>query len=285
MKRIIIFLSILLIFASNAAFAQIPDFCLTKDEYRLYTMISEYRKQNGLNIIPVSKSLCYVAKIHARDLFINNPDTSSCSLNSWSDKGLWTSCCHSRSSPNPNCILNKPKELTGYSGEGHELTYWDSRQLHPDTVLRFWQSIEQTRDILLNLKKWSNFNWKAIGVGLYKGYACVWVSEVVDNEPEPTLCAETPGADNLVLPLKNMPKEVVTSPTGRYYLIFGSFNTLEDAVKMVDKYKKEGFYQSKILVNEESYRVSLSDHATQQEALDAKKMLGEAYKEAWITKY
>lgn len=285
MQKILFLFSILLVFTGTTALAQIPDFCLTKAEYRLYTLINEYRTKQGLGIIPISRSLCYVAKIHARDLFVNNPDTSFCSLNSWSDKGLWTACCHSAQSPNPLCIVNKPKELTTYSGEGHELAYWDSEGIIPDTVLRFWKSIEQARDVLLNQKKWSYFSWKSIGIGLYKGYACVWVGEAPDTIPEPSLCGNGPGSDNLVLPLKDMPKSVVTSPTGRSYIIFGSFNTLEDAVKIAEKYKAEGFYQAKILVSEDTFRVSLSDHATQQEALNAKKMLGEEYKEAWVTKY
>jgi hypothetical protein len=226
-----------------------------------------------------------VAKIHARDLFINNPDTSFCSLNSWSDKGEWTACCHSRYTPNPVCIVNKPKELVNYPGEGHELVFWDSEQLNPDTVIRFWKSIEMTREVLLNQKKWSYFNWKAIGVGLYNGYACVWVGEVPDTLPEPTLCGNAPGSDYLILPMKKVQPEIIESPTGRSYIIFGSYNSMEDAVKMKDKYKKDGFQNAKILVSDKTYRVSLSDYASQQEALNAKKKLGEKYKDSWITKY
>jgi hypothetical protein len=263
----------------------VPDICLTKEEYRLYSLINECRSKKGLDIIPVSKSLCYVAKIHARDLFINRPDTSSCSLNSWSDKGQWIACCHSRSTPNPSCIVNKPEEIARYPGEGHELCYWDSEKLQPDTVINFWLSIDPARDLLLNQKKWSYFKWKALGVGLYKGYACVWVGEVPDTLPEPTLCANSPGADNLELPLKDIPKGLVSSPTGRYYLIFGSFNTQQEAFKMADKYKREGFPQAKVIAKDGTYRVSLSDHAVQQEALNAKKSLGDKYKEAWVTKY
>jgi hypothetical protein len=276
----------MLVFAGNISLAQLPDFCLTKEEYRLYTLINEYRTKNGLSIIPISRSLSYVAKIHARDLYLNNPDTSVCSLNSWSDKGLWTACCHSGATPSPLCIVNKPKELTKYPGEGHEIAHWDSEQLNPDTILNFWKSVEATRELLLNQKKWSNFNWKAIGIGLYKGYACVWTGDQMDIEPEPTLCTNTNGFDNLPLPFKTVKKEVVSKPTGRYYIIFGSFNTPEDAEKMVAKYQKEGFTNARILVNDQkTYRVSLNDFATQQEALDAKNKLGSQYKDAWITKY
>jgi len=284
-QRIVFILFIILIFSGAPAICQVPDICLTKEEYHLYSLINNYRSKKGLDIIPVSRALCYVAKIHARDLFINRPDTSFCSLNSWSDKGLWIACCHSRNTPNPTCIVNKPSELAKYPGEGHELCYWDSGQLKSDTVFNFWLSIDQARELLLNQKKWSYFSWKAIGVGLYKGYACVWVGEAPDTLAEPTICANIPGADELVLPLKDPSRDVVSSPTGRYYLIFGSFNSQKEALKMVEKYKKEGFYQAKVLAGEGTYRVSLSDKATQQEANDARKLLGDEYKEAWVTMY
>ncbi len=276
----------LLILITGTLKSQVPDFCLTRDEYRLYTLINDFREKQGLPVVPVSRALCYVAKIHARDLYHNNPDTSFCSLNSWSDKGEWTACCHSRFTPNPSCIVNKPKELAGYAGEGHELVYWDSQGNHPDTAMRFWTSIAQAREVLLNQNKWSYFNWRAMGVGLYQGYACVWFGEVPDTLSEPTLCANAAGSDFLVLPMKGADmKGVITAPEGRHYLIFGSFNSLEDAQKVAEKYRKDGFYQAKVIVKENTYRVSLSDHATQEEALNARKMLGTEYKEAWITKY
>jgi hypothetical protein len=283
MQKLIIIFFLLVIVTGNKVIAQVPDICLTKDEYRLYSLINTYRTKNGLSIIPVSRSLCYVAKIHARDLYINNPDTASCSLNSWSDQGNWTACCHSRKTPNPVCIVSKPKELAKYPGEGHELAYWDSQALNPDTVLKFWQSYEQTRDLILNKNKWSYFNWKALGVGLYKGYACVWVGEVTDTVPEPTLC--TNGTDDLTLPSGKKDKEIIITHTGRYYIIFGSFNTQEDAGKMAEKYRKEGLTGAKVLVSGDTYRVSLADYPSQQEAVNAKKLLGEKYREAWITKY
>ncbi|HOX78434.1 MAG TPA: SPOR domain-containing protein [Bacteroidales bacterium] len=283
MKRAVVILNILLIINGFNLFAQLPDFCLTRDEYRLYSLINAYRTKNGQNVIPVSRSLCYVAKIHARDLYINNPDTGNCSLNSWSDQGNWTACCHSARTPNPVCIVNKPKELARYAGEGHELAYWDSQDLHADTVLKFWQSYEQSKELLLNQKKWSHFNWKAIGVGMYKGYACVWVGEARDTLPEPGLCPDD--VDALTLPSGKIYKEVITSHTGRYYIIFGSFMTQEDAMKTADKYRKEGLKEAKVLISGKTYRVSLADYPSQQDAVNAKKMLGERFKEAWITKY
>lgn len=283
MKRVFVITLLLCLAMGQNLSAQVPDFCLTKDEYRLYSLINAYRTKNGLGVIPISRSLCYVAKIHARDLYINNPDTSSCSLNSWSDQGKWTACCHSSKTPNPVCIVGKPKELTRYPGEGHELAYWDSQALHPDTVLKFWQSYDQTKDLILNRKKWGYFNWKAIGVGLYKGYACVWVGEIMDTIAEPTLCSND--NDNLTLPSGKKDKEVIFSRTGRYYIIYGSFNSQEDADKMAEKYRKEGYPGAKVLISGDTYRVSLADYPSQQEAVSAKKLLGEKFREAWITKY
>jgi hypothetical protein len=285
MSRNALIILIILMFSGAGTFGQVPDICLTKEEYRLYSVINEYRAKQGLSIIPVSRSLCYVAKVHARDLYFNRPDTGFCSLNSWSDKGMWTACCHSKYTPNPSCIVNKPAELTKYAGEGHEVCYWESEDLQPDTVFKFWLSVEPSRELLLNQKKWSYFTWNAMGVGLYKGYACVWVGEGRDTIPEPKLCADKPGSNDFIMPLKDSQKDVVSASTGRSYIIFGSFGSLDDAVKMAQKYKKNGFSQAKVIVKDNTYRVSLADYPTQKEALDAKKLLSDEYKESWVMKF
>lgn len=285
MSRNAFILLTILLFSGAWAIGQVPDICLTKEEYRLYSIINEYRAKHGLNVIPVSRSLCYVAKIHARDLYSNRPDTGFCSLNSWSDKGQWTACCHSRYTPNPSCIVNKPAELTKYPGEGHEICYWDSEALQPDSIFKFWLSVEPARELLLNQKKWSNFTWNAMGVGLYKGYASVWVGGLPDTVPEPTLCTDVTGGDKIVMPLKESQKDVVSVATGRSYIIFGSFGSLEDAAKMARNYHKKGFNQAKVMVKDNTYRVSLSDYPTQKEAIDAKKLLSEEYKESWVMKF
>ncbi len=283
---LILFFFILMIPAISFSQHEIPpDLCLTQEEYRLYTLINDYRTSKGLPVIPISKSLSYVAKIHVRDLYHNHPDTSFCNLNSWSDKGPWTSCCHSKYTPNPDCIFNKPKELTSYKGEGHELCYWDSENVSPDTVFRFWRSVEQTRDVILGQRKWTMYSWKAIGVGLYDGYACVWVGDQPDIENEPVICPSDSAAETLKLPQGKPPDNVITAPANRYYVIFGSFTTMEEAKRAVEIFKEQGFYLSKVLVKENSYRVTLSDHATMQEAKEFKSKLGEKYKEAWIIKF
>ena len=266
--------------------AQVPEkFCVSRQEYALYRKINEYRTSIGLQVVPISRSLSYVAKLHVIDLFENHPDTSFCSLNSWSDKGPWKSCCHSQYKPDPECILDKPGELTSYKGEAHEICYFDSYLVNVDTVYNFWMKVEQARDLLVNNRKWSLYTWQAMGVGIYKQYACVWLGEERDEEEEPVICKEEVDLKEMAVPGKQEPERIIGTPTGRYYIIFGSFTTEEDASNAADKFIQEGFYQAKVLVKEDSYRVSLSDFATMQEARDAKTKLGKDYREAWIVKF
>ena len=278
--------SILLsIFTTNLA-AQIPEgFCVSQQEYALYRKINDYRQSQGMQVIPISKSLCYVAKMHMIDLYENHPDTSYCNLNSWSDKGPWTACCHSNYKPEPECILNKPKEITSYPGQAHELAYYDSDGIQVDTVFRFWMKVGQAKDILTNNRKWSLYTWQAMGVGIYKHYACVWLGDVQDVETEPMICQGEVDINEMDMPGKQKVSKIVKQPTDRFYLIFGSFTTETDAMNAVEKYRQEGFYQAKVVVKDESFRVSLSDHATMQEARDAKTRLGGDYREAWIIKF
>jgi hypothetical protein len=279
-------LIILLLLLPVLIHAQIPeDFCVSQQEYALYRKINDHRASTGLQVIPISRSLSYVAKMHVMDLHENRPDTSYCNLNSWSDKGTWTPCCHSKYTPVPECILNKPTELTSYPGQGHELCYFDSHIIHIDTVFNFWMKVEQAKDILTNNRKWSLYLWQSMGVGIYKHYACVWFGQEKDPETEPVICKNESDMRDLVVATAKENSKVVETPTGRFYLIYGSFTAMDDALKAVEQYREEGFYQSLVVVKDESFRVSLSDHASMQEARDAKSRLGEDYREAWIIKF
>ncbi len=261
------------------------NFCVTNEEYRLYSLINEFRTQNELPLLSISASLSYVAKVHVRDLYNNKPDTSYCNLNSWSDKGSWTPCCHSKLTPMPECILNKPGELTNYKGEGHELCYWENQEAKSDTVFQFWISIEQAQNLFLNKDKWSDFKWKSIGVGIFKCYASVWIGEDTDTAPEPAICKYDDQDSNLVIPGFPEKNDIVTCPYDRYWLIFGSYVTLDDAKEEMNKFRKEGFNEAKVLVKDGTFRVSLSDHPTMGEARSAQKRLPEKYQEAWILKH
>ncbi len=67
--------------------------CLSANEYRLFELITQYRKELGLPFIPLSASLCYVAQMHTKDLFVYRPDRNGCNMHSWSRNGKWSACC------------------------------------------------------------------------------------------------------------------------------------------------------------------------------------------------
>ena len=284
----LLFLSLAPFFLSSQEAENTPvipdDFCISKDEYRVYQALNEYRQKEGLAVIPISKSLSYVAKVHTLDLHHNHPDTSFCSLSSWSDMGIWKPCCHSRHTPDPQCILNKPKELTNYTGEGHELSFWDNKGATPDSIVRFFLDLAQSRELILNTGKWSYFSWKAVGVAIYKNYASIWFGESIDMENEPAMCGSGKTFESYSFRAESRP-DAVRNPTGRYYIIFGSFVRMEDAERAREQFRREGFPQARVIVNENTFRVSLSDHATMEEAQKNKASLGSKYREAWIARF
>jgi hypothetical protein len=116
------FLVVLFGIISMGAIAQdqIPDdFCISTNELKLYNLINQYRQEHKLAEVPLSKNLCYVAKLHVSDLQYNRPDTAGCNLHSWSDQGHWAECCYGRNIFNNSCMTAKPKELTDYPGDAY----------------------------------------------------------------------------------------------------------------------------------------------------------------------
>ncbi|NOU17519.1 MAG: hypothetical protein HOO91_08175 [Bacteroidales bacterium] len=55
---------------------------LTDEETKLYNLIMEYWKANGLPNIPISPSLTIVAQTHVKDLQNNHPDNEPCNMHS-----------------------------------------------------------------------------------------------------------------------------------------------------------------------------------------------------------
>ena len=100
---------------------QLPDISLTRAEEELRDLINQYRNQKGLQAIPVSKNLTYVAKLHVKDLADNHPYNKRCNLHSWSDEGPWSPCCYTEDHEQAACMWNKPQELSNYPGLGYEI--------------------------------------------------------------------------------------------------------------------------------------------------------------------
>jgi hypothetical protein len=92
-------------------------------------------------------------------------------------------------------------------------------------------------------------------------------------EPKP---AEQPKAD------AGGSNGVVTSPTGRNYIIIGSFTTVASAQKAVEKCKKVGYANAKVVQVGGRIRVSVNDFANRGEADDFAAKAGKDYPGAWV---
>jgi uncharacterized protein YkwD len=157
---------------------------LTPDETELYHLIMSYRKSLKLPDIPVSQSLNIVAKMHVRDLYFNGPYEKPCNLHSWSgqEPERWRGCCYTGDHKYPHCMWYKPAELTRYKGKGYEIAYSISNdRATAEGSFRGWLSSPKHHAVIKNSEIWFDIEWKAIGIGIYKGYACVWFGEETDE--------------------------------------------------------------------------------------------------------
>jgi len=282
LKHPLLLLCILILY--NPLFSQneIPeDFCISEEEYKLYNAINDYRKALNLSKIPLSKSLSFVAKQHIKDLTENNPDTNICNFHSWSDKGKWKACCFEKDLKNKTCMTGKPKELTNYPGAAYEIVYWENKEANADKAFNQWRETAASRSVITNFKEWETYTWQALGVGIQKGFAILWFGEVIDTIQETKVCGK-----NIVIkyepPIAPVETFIVSSATNRFYLIYGSFTSLEDAKKQASTYRDKGFKKAKVIVKDEKYRISLSDYSTKELADKAKKELPTVYKGAWV---
>ena len=140
-------------------------------EASLAARINDYRKQHGLSAIPVSWALSLVANRHVRDLALNVGKLSH----------DWSNCAMT----DPKCMWTAPQKLgTGYAASAFESAYAGDTQ-DPDRVLAAWREKGNGphNDVLLNLHMWAQHDWKALGIGIYKGYAVMWVGAEVDAGP------------------------------------------------------------------------------------------------------
>lgn len=182
-------------------------FCISTMEYKLYSMINEYRQRYDLPPIPLSKSLCFVASEHARDLFFHHPDQGSCNAHSWSDQGNWKPFCYPRDENKKNSVWDKPKELTQYKGKGFEIVYWENNAVVIDSIISFWKSMDYFNSFLMNTGNWQEKKWNAIGIGIQENYACAWFGELLDPEGGPYICGQEPQKTVSLLKEENIRKE------------------------------------------------------------------------------
>lgn len=169
--------------------------CLSREEQYLADRINRYRGERGLPEIPLSASLTRVAHIHVQDLAGNYKPGTRCNLHSWSSHGDWSSCCYTDDHRRASCMWDKPRELTTYRGDGYEIAFYstfpyDSPTGFPDDALAGWKSSRGHNDLIVNRGKWTTAGWKAMGIGIFNGFAVVWFGELSDPDGRPEFCDE-----------------------------------------------------------------------------------------------
>ncbi len=265
--------------------SEVPaDFCISEMEWKLYKMISQYRRQYDLPPIPLSKSLCYVAGTHVKDLFFHHPDVEPCNFHSWSDKGPWEPFCYPRDETEKNSVWNKPQELSGYPGKGFEIVYWENNAVIIDEVISFWKSFDYFNGFLMNTGKWEGKEWKAIGIGICQNYAAAWFGEFPDTSGVPYVCGKEPPKPkpDTVSALKN--SKVIIPTAGMYYIIVKSQLPLKESQKVVQQLLKKGYTKAMVLTYDNKVRVSIFNTTNREKA---NQMLREAkglYHDAWLYK-
>jgi uncharacterized protein YkwD len=159
------------------AIAPDPD-GLSKPEAKLANQIQQYRQENGLPAIRLSKALTLVANRHVQDLSqLGSPNA----LHSWSDAPYNAS--------NPATypsMWEAPQRLkTGYPGYGYEIAFWTgTNNAQPAQALAGWKGSPGHNVVILNREVWQQ-PWKAMGVGIHEGYAVVWFGNQRDRSGQP----------------------------------------------------------------------------------------------------
>lgn len=284
-------LAILLGFAANFGNLYAQEFtlhplaeqCAEGEEVQLYELITEYRRINNLPPIPISKSLSYVARVHAMDLSFNRPDFGGCNPHSWSDKGNWTPCCYARDAKRLECMNKKPRELTSYKAKAWEMVYEGGEKALAMDAFELWKEIGVTRDYILNQGKWEK-PWKAIGIGFYENYACLWFGEGDDTEKVYLSCG--PDAKDLNhVPEAAVPEaNIITTKISTYHIIAGSLNSLEKANQEVARLRGIGYPNTSIIPSGHNFRISITSFPSEAEAQESLRSIKETLPDAWVLK-
>jgi len=291
---------------------EIPSlFCISPMEFKLFTMINEYRARYDLPPIPLSKSLCYVAALHVKDLFLNHPDKGSCNAHSWSGNDHWKPFCYPGDENKKNSVWDKPRELTTYKGKGYEIVYWENNATVIDSIIEFWKSVDYFNSFLMNTGKWNGKKWNAIGISIYENYAAAWFGELPDEEVAPVVCgsasvvipptsANKPAvARKQVVPIADTTKiqkhkkavnpqnqsDILKKPSGRYYIVVKSQSPRAEMIKSLDDLKSQGYPEAKLLERDRKLRISVLDFQVKAAADSALREVRKTIKDAWILKF
>jgi len=182
-------------FNTEKAFFEADTLCLTRAEAELARQLNQYRVSMHLPEIEISASLSVVARLHVYDLSKHYRAGESCNLHSWSKSPYWSSCCYTDDHRKASCMWDKPRELTSYKGDGYEIAFYSNYGYQSPAdiaaeALKGWKSSRGHHELIVNRGKWKTAAWKAMGVGVYGGFAVVWFGELPDNSSKPSLCVQ-----------------------------------------------------------------------------------------------
>lgn len=174
-----------------------PGDCYTAEEGQLLTLLNDYRNNNGLPDVATSKSLTAVAQWHVIDLHENNPASGTdpasglaCNLHSWSDQGNWSPVCYTSDHRYASGMWNKPREITNnaYNSNGYENAYGGGGNVTASGAFNAWKNSPGHNAVILEQGIWSNIDWQAMSVGIYKNYAVLWFGELTDPQGPVNQC-------------------------------------------------------------------------------------------------
>ena len=144
------------------------------EEAKLHELVNAYRAEYDLPPIPRSPSLDLLANRHVLDIALNIGHLTH----------AWSNCPYD---PNDRatlaCSSKAPQRIgTRYPGKAYENAHYNSRGASATSALRGWQNSPPHNALMINLNNWRDNRWQAMGLGIYKQYAVLWVGEVRDPE-------------------------------------------------------------------------------------------------------
>lgn len=168
------------------------------EEEELYQLINEYRVQYGLPVVPRSSRLTLVANRHVRDMVENIGYLT----HSWSD------CNYDANNPDTySCSSRAPRRLgTGFRGKSYENAHFNPGGATAESAFAGWSRSRDHNALILNQSNWYDNEWDAMGIGIYRQYAVLWVSERRDRVRELTSFRETEYLRGQVLQLISLQK-------------------------------------------------------------------------------
>ncbi len=190
MRQLFFLFAIVVTTGFTSEISYLQEVCLSAEEKKLFDLIMDYRKSKRLKPIPYSPKLSKVAQTHVRDLMSNYDyeNRGECNPHSWSDKGDWSACCYTSDHAKASCMWDKPKEISGYEGNGFEIAYYSSGEANAVEGLEGWKKSPGHNPLLINSGTWSKLEWKGIGIGIHGHYGVVWFSNGEEESAKIIVC-------------------------------------------------------------------------------------------------